>query len=133
MMVEEKIYEINNPNESSPVLITTNFALTYFAVSSEIEASKIPSFLCIKDTEGLCVLAAWTTGKFVGETIAPFIKKSGIGERIGHKKLVIPGLMARIKGELEDELPGWDIIIGPREASEIPTFLPSLVEKWKSN
>jgi len=123
LAVEEKIYEFGNVTEESPLLITTNFALTYFAVASEIENSKLPAYLAIKDAEGLCVLAAWSTGKFNGETIAPFIKKSGMETRIKNKRMIIPGLAARIKGELEDELPGWKITVGPREAADIPSFL----------
>ncbi|MDI7261390.1 MAG: acetyl-CoA decarbonylase/synthase complex subunit gamma [Thermodesulfobacteriota bacterium] len=132
LAVEQKIYEIGEITAESPVLLTTNFALTYFAVASEIENTKIPSYLCVKDTEGLCVLAAWSTGKFIGETIAPFVKKSEIGEKVKNKRIIIPGFAARIKGELEDELQGWEIIVGPREASDLATFLPQIVEKWKS-
>lgn len=129
--VESKIYEINKPDEYSPVLITTNFALTYFAVCSETEASKVPSFLCVQDTGGLCVLAGWATGKFSAETIAPFIKRSGIEAKTKLRKLVIPGLLSRIKGELEEGLPDWEIIVGPRDAAEIPSFLPPLIAKWR--
>lgn len=131
LAVEEKVYEIGEVSDESPVLVTTNFALTYFAVASEIENSKIPAYLCIKDTEGLCVLAAWSTGKFIGETVGPFIKKSGIENKVKNKKIILPGLAARIKGEVEDELAGWEVIVGPREASELPNFLPQIIEKWK--
>jgi len=131
LAVEEKIYEIGQVDENSPLLVTTNFALTYFAVASEIENSKIPSYLAIKDTEGLCVLAAWSTGKFIGETIGPFIKKSGIGDKIKNKRIIIPGLAARIKGELEDELEGWEVIVGPRDASEIPIFLSQIKSRYR--
>lgn len=131
LAVEEKVYEIGSPDENSPVLLTTNFALTYFAVSGEIEGSKVPSYLCVKGADGLCILAAWSTGKFIGETIAPFIKKSGIEDKVKNKRLIIPGLAARIKGEIEDELPGWEIIVGPKAAEDIPSYLPKLVEKWK--
>ncbi len=129
LAVEEKIYEFGVVNEESPVLVTCNFALTYFAVASEVENSRIPAYLAIKDAEGLCVLAAWSTGKFIGETIGPFIKKSGIADKIKNKKIIIPGLAARIKGELEDELPGWEVRVGPREASELPVFLSQMVGK----
>ncbi len=129
MTVESKIYEINEPTEDSPLLITTNFALTYFAVASEAEAAKIPVFLGVQDTEGLCVLAAWSAGKFNGETVAQFVKKSGIEDRIKNKTIVIPGLVARILGEVEDELPGWKVVVGPREASELSGFLAELVGK----
>ncbi len=127
MAVESKIYEINEPADESPVLITTNFALTYFSVANEIEATKVPAYLAILDTEGLSVLTSWSTGKFNGETAGLFIKKSGIEEKTKNRKIVIPGLLARIKGELEDELKGWEVIVGPREAAGISSFLPELV------
>ncbi len=126
MAVESKIYEINQPTDRSPVLITTNFALTYFSVANEIEATKVPAYLAIQDTEGLSVLTSWSTGKFNGETAGTFIKKSGIEGKTTNRKIVIPGLLARIKGELEDELPGWEIVVGPREAAGISSFLPEL-------
>jgi acetyl-CoA decarbonylase/synthase complex subunit gamma len=132
MSVEEKYYEIGEPNEESPVLVTSNWALTYFIVSSEIEGSKVPSFLCVKDTEGLGVLTGWAAGKFTGDAVGPFIKKSGIAERVKHRKLVIPGKVARIKGELEEALPDWEITVGPREASEIPAFLPGFAAKLRT-
>ncbi|MEW6189595.1 MAG: acetyl-CoA decarbonylase/synthase complex subunit gamma [Actinomycetota bacterium] len=123
MRVEEGIYPIGNPSETSPVLITSNFSLTYFIVSGEIEASKIPSWLLVLDTEGLSVMTSWAAGKFVPETIAPFVKRSGITDKVEHHKLVIPGCVAQISGELEDELSDWEIIVGPREAGDIPAFL----------
>jgi acetyl-CoA decarbonylase/synthase complex subunit gamma len=132
MSVEQKVYEIGEPSDQSPVLITSNWALTYFIVASEIEGSKISSWLCVKDTEGLGVLTGWAAGKFSGDSIGPFIKKSGIEDRVKHRRLVIPGKVARIKGELEEALPGWEIIVGPREASEIPAYLPGLVKKWQN-
>jgi len=132
LAVEQKIYEIGTVSPESPVLLTTNFALTYFAVASEIENSKIPAYLCVKDTEGLCVLAAWSTGKFSGDTAGPFLKKIGVGDKVKNKRVIIPGFAARIKGELEEELEGWEVIVGPREASDLPAFLPQIVEKWKS-
>jgi len=132
MAVEEKLYPIGEPTTESPVLITSNWALTYFIVASEIENSKVASWLCVKDTEGLGVLTGWAAGKFSGDSIGPFIKKLGMESKVNHKRLVIPGLVARIKSELEDALAGWEIIVGPKEASEIPTYLPALVRKWKT-
>ncbi|MCP4717637.1 MAG: acetyl-CoA decarbonylase/synthase complex subunit gamma [Deltaproteobacteria bacterium] len=123
MATTEGIYEINNPDENSPVLITSNFSLTYFVVSGEIESSRIPSWLLIKDTEGLSVLTAWAAGKFVADAIAPFVKKSGIEDKINHRKMIIPGAAATISGELDEELADWDIQIGPREAAHLTPFL----------
>ncbi len=125
MRVEEGIYEIGSPNENSPLLITTNFSLTYFIVSSEIEGSKVPAWLAIMDVEGLSVLTAWAAGKFVPEQIAAFIKKSGAKDKVKHSKLIIPGYVAQISGELEEELPEWKIEIGPREANDLPLYLKS--------
>jgi acetyl-CoA decarbonylase/synthase complex subunit gamma len=132
MSVEEKVYPVGEPDEDSPVLITSNWALTYFIVASEIESSKVPAWLCVKETEGLGVLTGWAAGKFGGDTIGPFIKKCGIEAMVRHRKLIIPGKVARIKGELQETLPGWDIIIGPGEASEIPAYMPALIKQWKN-
>ena len=132
MSVEEKLYEVGEANEDSPVLVTSNWALTYFIVASEIEGSKVPCWLCVKESEGLGVLTAWAAGKFSGDSIGPFIRKSGVEGKVKHRKLVIPGKVARIKGELEEALPDWEIIVGPREASEIPAYLPALVKKWQN-
>jgi acetyl-CoA decarbonylase/synthase complex subunit gamma len=127
MVVQEDIYAVNGPGEHAPVLITCNFSLTYFIVSGEIEGSKVPSWLLIKDTEGLSVLTAWAAGKFGADLIAQFIKKSGIEEKVKHRELIIPGYLASLKGELEEELPAWTITIGPREAGHLPAFL----KEWK--
>jgi acetyl-CoA decarbonylase/synthase complex subunit gamma len=123
MTVTEGIYEINNPNENSPVLVTTNFALTYFIVSGEIEGSRVPSWLLIKDSEGLSVMTAWAAGKFAGDDVGMFVKKCGIADKIKHQGLIIPGYAAAIAGDVEEELPGWNITVGPREAAHIPGFL----------
>jgi acetyl-CoA decarbonylase/synthase complex subunit gamma len=123
MATTEGIYEINNPDENSPVLITSNFSLTYFIVSGEVESSRVPTWLLIKDTEGLSVLTAWAAGKFVADAIAPFVKKSGIADKIKHKKIVIPGAAATISGELDEELVDWEVQIGPREGAHITPFL----------
>ena len=120
------IYEINNPNENSPVLITTNFSLTYFIVSGEIETSKVPSYLLIMDTEGLSVLTAWAAGKFGADLMSAFVKKSGIGDKVRNHRLIIPGYSASESGGLEEDLKGWEILVGPREGSHIPAYLRSL-------
>ena len=123
MTVTEGIYEIGGPDENSPVLVTTNFSLTYFIVSGEIEGSRVPSWLLIMDTEGLSVMTAWAAGKFAGDAVGMFVKKCGIADKIAHKKIIIPGYAAAISGEMEEELPDWEIAIGPRDASLLPKFL----------
>jgi acetyl-CoA decarbonylase/synthase, CODH/ACS complex subunit gamma len=123
MTVVEGIFEIGAPNENSPVLVTTNFALTYFIVSGEIEASKVPAWLLIKDSEGLSVLTAWAAGKFGGDDVGAFVKKSGIMEKVKHTEIIIPGYAAAIAGDVEEELPGWTVTVGPREAAHIAGFL----------
>lgn len=123
MTVTQGIYPIGNPDENSPVLVTTNFALTYFIVSGEIESSKVPSWLLIKDSEGLSVMTAWAAGKFSGDDVGAFVKKSGIADKVKHKQIIIPGYAAAIAGDMEEELPGWAITVGPREAAHIPAFL----------
>jgi len=123
----EGIYPIGEPKEDSPVLITSNFSLTYFIVSGEIETSRVPSWLLVKDTEGLSVVTAWAAGKFVADTIAPFVKKCGIADKVKHHKLVIPGHAAAESGGLEEELPDWEILVGPREGANIPAYLKT----WK--
>lgn len=126
MVTSPGIYEINNPDENSPVLITTNFSLTYFIVSAEVEGSKIPSWLLVFDTEGLSVMTGWAAGKFVGDAVGPWVKKCGITDKVKDLRLVIPGVAAAISGELEEELPDWKILIGPREAAHITPFLKEL-------
>ncbi len=123
MTVEQGIYEINGPDENSPVCITTNFSLTYFIVSSEIEASRVPSWLLIMDTEGLSVMTAWAAGKFVGDAVGMFVNKSGIFDKVKHKKLIIPGYAASISGDLEEEVKDSEVLIGPRDAAQITKFL----------
>jgi acetyl-CoA decarbonylase/synthase complex subunit gamma len=125
MQVEQKIYKIGEPAPQSPFLITTNFSLTYFIVSGEIENSKVPCRLAVMDCEGLSVLTAWAAGKFTASKIAQFIKESGIEGELGHKELVIPGYVAILSGAIEDKLEGWKITVGPREANALPAFLKS--------
>ncbi len=127
LQVEQKVYTIGSPGSDSPFLVTVNFSLTYFIVSSEIEASKVPTWLGVVNTEGLSVLTAWSAGKLTPEKIARFVNEQSMSDKLNHRKIVIPGFVAQMKGSLEDELPGYEIIVGPREASEIPSFLKS----WK--
>ena len=128
MTVTEGIYEIGAPDENSPVLVTTNFSLTYFIVSGEIEGSRVPSWLLIMDTEGLSVMTAWAAGKFAGDAVAMFVKKCGIADKVAHKNIIIPGYAASISGEMEEDLPDWNITIGPRDASLLPKFLKDMAK-----
>ena len=123
VQVTPGIYEINEPGSDDQLLITTNFSITYFSVANEVEASGRPAWLLIADSEGLSVLTGWAAGKFDADKIATTVKTSGIMEKVGHKKLVIPGAVSVLSGELEDELDGWQIIVGPREAVDIPAFM----------
>lgn len=125
MQVEQKIYKVGEPTPESPLLITTNFSLTYFIVSGEVENSKVPSRLAVMDCEGLSVLTAWAAGKFTASKIAQFIKDSGVENEIKHRELIIPGYVAILSGAIEERLPGWKVTVGPREANGLPAFLRS--------
>jgi acetyl-CoA decarbonylase/synthase complex subunit gamma len=125
--VDPGIYEFNGPTADSPLLTTTNFSLTYFSVAGELDGSGRPAWLLICDAEGLSVLTAWAAGKFDAETIAKAVKAFGAGDKIDRKKITLPGHVAVLSGELEEELPGWEIQVGPREAVDIPAYLKA----WK--
>jgi len=120
--VEAKLYEVGEPTPESPVLVTTNFALTYFTVEGEVANSKVPAYIAVVDTGGLGVLNAYADDRLTGETIAKAVKAYGALERVKHNKLIIPGLVAVLKGEVEDEA-GCEVIVGPEEAAGIPSFL----------
>lgn len=126
--VQPGIYEINNPTADAPVMITTNFSITYFSVANEVDGSGLPGWLLVADAEGMSVLTAWAAGKFDAEKIAKTVKTTGIEEKISHRKLIIPGAVAVLMGEVEEELPGWQILVGPREAVDLPGYL----KLWKS-
>ncbi len=123
IQVQPGIYEINNPKPTSPLMVTTNFSITYFAVANEVESSGVPSWLLVADAEGMSVLTAWAAGKFDAERIAKSINSTGIADKLNHKRLIIPGHVAVLMGELEEALPGWDIKVGPREAVDLPNYL----------
>lgn len=125
MQVEQKIYTIGETSAESPLMITSNFSLTYFILSGEVENSKVPTRLAVLDCEGLSVLTAWAAGKFTASKIAAFIQESGIGDELKNKELIIPGYVAILSGSIEEKLPGWKITVGPREANGVPAFLKS--------
>ena len=121
--VDPGIYEFNNPTADAPLLTTTNFSLTYFSVAGELDGSGMPAWLLICDAEGMSVLTAWAAGKFDAETIAKAVKTFNAGDKLSKKKITLPGHVAVLSGELEEELPGWEIQVGPREAVDIPAYL----------
>ncbi len=121
--VDPGIYEFNNPTADAPLLTTTNFSLTYFSVAGELDGSGMPAWLLICDAEGMSVLTAWAAGKFDAETIAKAVKTFNAGDTLSKKKITLPGHVAVLSGELEEELPGWEIQVGPREAVDIPAYL----------
>jgi acetyl-CoA decarbonylase/synthase complex subunit gamma len=121
IQVEEKLYAVGEPDENSPVYITTNFSLTYYTVEGEIESSKIPAWVIPVATDGTSVLTAYAAGKYEPEKIAEVMKKVGVEEKVSHKNVVVPGLVAVVSGKLE-EASGWKVLVGPREASGIPAY-----------
>jgi len=123
------LYQIGEPKDSSPLCVTTNFSLTYFSIAGELESAGWSSWLVVCDTEGLSVLTGWSAGKFDSEKIAKSVKGEGMEEKLNHKNVIIPGGVAVLKGELEEELSGWNIMVGPREALAIG---PYLKENWKN-
>ncbi len=124
IQVEEKVYAVGDVNENSPVYITTNFSLSFYTVQGEVESSKIPSYIIPINTDGTSVLTAYSAGKYEPEQIAAILKKIGIEDKVSHRNVVIPGLVAVVSGKLEDSS-GWKVIVGPREASGIPSFAKS--------
>jgi acetyl-CoA decarbonylase/synthase complex subunit gamma len=126
--VQSKLYEIGSPHENSPVMFTTNFSLTYFSVASEVERSKISAYICVVDTEGLGVLNSYAGDKISEEKVAKTLLAQKVAEKVKHRKLIIPGLLAIFKGELEEKS-GWEVIVGTHNARAIPAFLNKLIDE----
>jgi acetyl-CoA decarbonylase/synthase complex subunit gamma len=125
--VEPKLNQVGAVAATSPLLITTNFSLTYYTVEGEVEASRIPSFIGAIDTDGTSVLTAFASDKLTAEKIAAFLKSDAVKDKVTHKKVIIPGFVAVMSGALEEES-GWKVLVGPREASGIPKYLKTV---WK--
>ena len=123
IQVEPDIYPVGDPGPESAVFLTTNFSLTYFIVSAEIENSGISAWLVVPECEGMSVLTAWAAGKFSGDVIAKYIKAIGLEDRVSTRQIIIPGFVAQISGELEEGLPGWKVLVGPQEAADIESFV----------
>ncbi|MDI3280829.1 MAG: acetyl-CoA decarbonylase/synthase complex subunit gamma, partial [Bacillota bacterium] len=122
IQVRPECYPVGEPDAEAPVLVTTNFSLTYFSVLNELEASKVPSYLVTVDTDGTSVLTAWASGKFGPEQITAALEQTGVAGKVRHRTLIIPGYVAVISGRLA-EMSGWEVMVGPREASGLPAFL----------
>lgn len=123
IQVQPGVYEINDPKPEDPVLVTTNFSITYFSVANEVEGAGLPAWLVVTDAEGMSVLTAWAAGKFDAERIAKDVKRFNVAEKVDRKRIVLPGHVAVLSGELEEELPGWEIRVGPREAVDLPMYI----------
>jgi len=125
VQVEPKVYEIGTVSKKSPVVVTTNFSITYYTVAGEVESSKMPCYIIACDCEGMSVLTAWAAEKFTPEKITDTLKGCGITQLVSHKDIIIPGYVAMMSGKLED-LSGYKVIVGPKEAAGLPSFLKSL-------
>jgi acetyl-CoA decarbonylase/synthase complex subunit gamma len=123
IQVQPGVYEINDPGPEDPVLVTTNFSITYFSVANEVESAGSAAWLVVTDAEGMSVLTAWAAGKFDAERIAKDVKRFGVPDKVSKHRVVLPGHVAVLSGELEEELPGWEIKVGPREAVDLPAYL----------
>jgi acetyl-CoA decarbonylase/synthase complex subunit gamma len=125
VQVEAKVYEINDPGPDAPLLITTNFSLSYYSVEGEVDASRVPARILAVDTEGTSVLTAWAADKFNPITIAEAIKTSGLEETMSEKTCIVPGYVAVITAGVKEES-GWEVLVGPKEASGIGPFLKKM-------
>ena len=123
IQVQPGLYELNGPSASDSLLVTTNFSITYFSVANEVEGAGLPAWLLVTDAEGMSVLTAWAAGKFDAERIAKDVKRFAVMDKVDHRRMIIPGHVAVISGELEEELPDWEIRVGPREAVDLPAFI----------
>ncbi len=131
MKVTPGIYPINGADENSPCCLTVDFALTYFLVSGELERSKMPVNLLITDASGMSVLTAWAAGKFSSSSIKKFFDEFDIANKIKSRALIIPGKVAVMKGEIQDKLPDWSVIVGTTEAVQLVKYLRD--EEWKKS
>ncbi len=129
IQVEPKLYAIGEPKPDSPVFVTTNFSLTYFIVSGEIENSGISAWLLVPECEGMSVLTAWAAGKFSGATIGKFAKDIQLDSLVTTRKINIPGYVAQISGELEESMPGWSVMVGPQDASDLESYIKARILK----
>lgn len=126
LQVESDLYKFNNPNENSIIFLTTNFALTFFAVANELESLNIPSYLIVIPADGMSVLTAWSAEKFTANIVSKTLEKLNIREQIKTRQIIIPGLLAHTKDELQEIIPDFDFVVGTIEASAIREFVKNL-------
>ena len=125
IQVKPGIYSVGNPDQNSPVLVTTNFSLTYYTVEGDVEASRVPAYIAAIDTEGTSVLTAWAAEKLTVENVTEMLNQDGgAKDKVGHRKVIIPGLVAVMTAKLKEQS-GWEVLVGPKESSGIPRFLKS--------
>lgn len=126
LQVESDLYKFNNPSKNSIIFLTTNFALTFFAVANELESLNIPSYLIVIPADGMSVLTAWSAEKFTANIVSKTIEKLNIREQIKTRQIIIPGLLAHTKDELQEIIPDFDFVVGTIEASAIREFVKNL-------
>lgn len=126
LQVESKVYEFNNPDENSLIFLTTNFALTYFAVANEIEALNKSAYLVVTPSDGMSVLTAWSAEKFTAQIVAKTVAQFDLANKVKNRQIIIPGLLSHMKGELEEVLPDFEIVVGTNEAYMIGDFVRDL-------
>ena len=125
IQVEPKLYQVGAATPDSPLLVTTNFSLTYYTVEGEVEASRVPAYIAVIDTEGTSVLTAFASDKLTAEKVAAFLKSDAVTAKVKHRKVIIPGYIAVMSGALKEES-GWEVMVGPREASGITKYLKTV-------
>lgn len=126
LQVESKVYEFNNADENSLIFLTTNFALTYFAVANEIESLNRPAYLVVTPSDGMSVLTAWSAEKFTAQIAAKTMNQFKLAEKVKNKRIIIPGLLSHMKEEIEEALPQFEILVGPNEAYMLGDFVKSI-------
>jgi acetyl-CoA decarbonylase/synthase complex subunit gamma len=125
VQVEAKLYSVGAVTPQSPLLVTTNFSLTYYTVQSEVEASRVPAYIGVLDTDGTSVLTAFASDKLSSEKVAAFLNSEVVTKAVAHRKVIIPGYIAAMSGGLTDDS-GWEVLVGPREASGLPKYLKTV-------
>ncbi|HPX77233.1 MAG TPA: hypothetical protein PL055_00530 [Methanobacterium sp.] len=128
--VDPGLYTFGELDENTPVLLTTNFSLTFYTVEGDLKSGDANCYLLVLDTDGRAVDVSVAGNQFTGKAVADLIKESGIEDKVSHRKLIIPGLGAPVSGDIEDES-GWEVAVGPRDSSQAPDYLNKIKEEAK--